>query len=192
MKKDTKNRKSKFKGFPFLLAVLILYIVLYFIKPERITECIYRWGKNFLFLLPVFALVIFLSALVAYYFPKEKIAKMLKGKSRLRGYNISLIAGIISHGPIFAWFPLLHTLQQSGWSKGGLVTFIYGKSVKLTLIPLMIGFFGLRYTLVFSFFISVGALVQGFLFDQIDRYFNQSGRKKTAGSISPEQTRKKA
>ncbi len=182
--KKKKNPEKKFKGLPFLFAVFILYAVLYFFEPERITVCVRQWGKNLLLLLPVFAFVIFLTALIVYYFPKQKIAKMLKGKSRIKSYNISLLAGIISHGPIFAWYPLLQELQQSGWSKGGLVTFIYGKSVKLTLLPLMIGFFGLGYTLIFSLYISAGALVQGFLFDQIDKHFMKSVAEIPAKNIS--------
>ena len=94
---------------------------------------------------------------------------MLQGKSKLTTSLLSLIAGIISHGPIMAWFPLLDSLKEKGVSKGGLVTFFYGKSVKLTLLPVMVGFFGGLFTGIYIFYLAVGAVVQGIIYDWIDR-----------------------
>jgi len=164
-----KQPEQKFKGFVFLGIVVLLYIILYFVDSQKTTESLQYFFKNTLRVLPIFLLVIVLTALINFYFPKGKIIKILQGKSRFRTYIYSLIAGIVSHGPIFVWYPLLNELRQKGISKGTLVTFFYGRSIKLTLIPIMIGFFGQIYTLIFMVYIAIAALLQGVLYDFVDK-----------------------
>ena len=168
-KKIAGKPEQKFKGFLFLGIVVLLYLILFFVDSQKTKESLQYFAKNSLKVLPIFLLVIFLTALINFYFPKEKITKILQGKSRFKSYIYSLIAGIFSHGPVFVWYPLLNELRQKGVSKGALVSFFYGRSVKLTLIPIMIGFFGQIYTLLFMVFIAVAALIQGVLYDFIDK-----------------------
>jgi uncharacterized membrane protein YraQ (UPF0718 family) len=153
-----------FQGFKFLGFVLILYITLFFINKEKTIHSLQYFGKNTLMVIPIFAFVILLTAVINYYFPKERIGKMLQNQSKTKTFGFSLLAGIISHGPVFAWFPLLKNLNDKGLHKGALVTFFYARSIKLTLLPVMIGFFGKIYSLIFIVFIAVSALLQGIIF----------------------------
>ena len=164
-----KEEKQKFKGIGFMLFVAVLYLILYFFHSDQIQESVKHFGKNLLMLLPIFLLVILLSAIINYFFPKEKIVKMLQKQSTYKTYIYSLVAGIISHGPIFAWFPLLKELKDKGISKGTLITFIYGRSIKITLLPVMLGFFGKWYVIIFIFYLAIGALVQGFIYDRLEK-----------------------
>jgi len=166
MKASDKQQK-KFQGTKLLAVVIILYIVLYFFKQEKTIESLKHFGKNTLSIIPIFIFVIFLTAVINYYYPKQKIAKMLQGKSSAKTYFISLIAGIISHGPVFAWFPLLKDLKDKGVKEGGLVTFFYGRGIKLTLLPVMISFFGQLFTLIFVAYIAVAAVLQGIIYEKI-------------------------
>lgn len=156
--------KQGFKGFKFLGFVIFLFILLYFVNASKTIDSLKYFTKNTLKVLPIFVLVIFLTALINYYFPKERIGQMLQGKSRWQTYTVSLLAGVISMGPIFAWFPLLKNLKDKNLEEGALVTFFYGKSIKLTLWPIMIGFFGQLFSLIFIFYIALAALMQGFLY----------------------------
>jgi len=166
-KSDKQNQKKQFQGTKLMLVVILLYIVLFFINKSKTLDSLVHFGKNTLSIIPIFLFVIVLTAIINYYFPKEKIAKLLQGKSNFATYSISLIAGIVSHGPVFAWFPLLKDLKDKGVKEGGLVTFFYGRGVKLTLLPVMINYFGFLYTMIFIAYIAVFAVVQGIIFENI-------------------------
>ncbi len=161
------TKLADFQGTKFLLFVVLLYLILFFVDKNKTIESLYRLVKNTWSVLPVFLLVIFLTAVINYYFGKEKIARMLQTASSFKMYLISLLAGIISHGPVFVWYPLLKELQSKGLKNKALVTFIYARSIKLTLLPIMIGFFGQLYTVVFVFFIALAAVLQGVVFSII-------------------------
>jgi uncharacterized membrane protein YraQ (UPF0718 family) len=128
--------------------------------------------KNTLSVIPIFLLVILLTAAINYFYPKEKIGKILQNASDFKTYFISLIAGIISHGPVFAWYPLLKNLKDKGLKNSALVVFLYGRNIKLTLLPVMIGFFGKLFSMIFILYIAAAALIQGLIFALIDKYKN--------------------
>jgi uncharacterized membrane protein YraQ (UPF0718 family) len=165
--KKSDNQKKQFQGTKLMMIVMAIYVLLYFINANKTIDCLKHFGKNTLSIIPIFLFVIVLTAVINYYFPKEKIAKLLQGKSNFATYSISLVAGIISHGPVFAWFPLLKDLKDKGVKNGGLVTFFYGRGIKLTLLPVMISYFGFLYTMIFIAYIAVFAILQGILFEKV-------------------------
>ena len=161
----TVAQPAGFQGLKFLGFVVVLYIALYVFNSEKTMEALHYFLKNTLSVLPIFLFVILLTAVINYYFPKQRIAKMLQGKSKISTYSVSLVAGIISHGPVFVWYPLLKNLKEKGLQDGALITFLYGRSIKLTLLPVMIGFFGQLYTIIFMLYIAVAAVLQGLLYE---------------------------
>jgi len=167
------GQKKGFQGVQFLAVVILIYIVLYFVNQDKTLESLQHFVKNTLSVLPIFLFVIFLTAVINYYFPKERIGKMFQGKSKFRTYTISLLAGIISHGPVFVWYPLLKNLREKGVQDGALVTFLYGRNIKLTLLPIMIGFFGQLFTIIFMVYIAIAAIIQGLLYTAIDQFFEK-------------------
>jgi uncharacterized membrane protein YraQ (UPF0718 family) len=171
MKASGKNNQQPkgFKGITFLGLVIFLYLILYFVNSDKTLQSIEHFIKNTWTVVPIFLIVILISALINYYFPKERLSKILQEKSGFQTYLVSLLAGSISMGPLFSWFPLLKNLKEKGLKDGVLVTFIYAKSIKLTLIPIMIGFFGHVYTIIFMLFIAFAAIVQGLLYEFISK-----------------------
>jgi len=169
MKASDKNKQKvkSFKGLGFLVFVIFLYVILYFVNSAKTLKSIEHFIKNTWAVLPIFLIVILISALINYYFPKERLTKILQEKSGFQTYLVSLLAGSISMGPLFSWFPLLKNLKEKGLKDGVLVTFIYAKSIKLALLPVMIGFFGQVYSIIFMLFIAVAAVVQGLLYELI-------------------------
>ena len=164
LNKEAPVKEQAFKGVKFLMLVVFLYILLYFVDAPKTLDSLKYFFKNSIKILPVFLLVILLTALINYYFPKERIGQMLQGKPRWQTYVFSLLAGIISMGPVFAWYSLLKNLKDKHLEEGTLVTFFYGKSIKLTLLPIMIGFFGQLFSIIFMVYIAIAALLQGFLY----------------------------
>jgi len=58
---------------------------------------------------------------------------------------LSLVAGIISMGPIYAWYPLLKNLREKGAGTCPIAIFLYSRSIKPFLLPVMIAYFGWVY-----------------------------------------------
>ncbi len=167
-----KKQSTGFQGLYFLIFVLILYLAGYLFYPEKTLRSLHIFLKNTLSVLPVFALVILLTALINYFFPKEKIGKMLQNASDVKTYFISLLAGIISHGPVFAWYPLLQNLKDKGLKESALIVFLYGRNIKLTLFPVMIGYFGKVFSIIFVIYIAIAAVLQGLIYALINKRKN--------------------
>jgi len=71
---------------------------------------------------------------------------------------LSSAAGIISMGPVYAWYPFLSSLKEKGASDFNLANFLSNRAVKPALIPLMIAYFGWRFSIVFAVFGVLSAL----------------------------------
>ncbi|MET0116833.1 MAG: hypothetical protein ABW090_05370 [Sedimenticola sp.] len=153
--------KGRPRGRYFLGVVLLGYLALAFVSPNQAWLALVH-GLNLLaMLLPIFCLVILLTALLTYWLKPETIARHLGHESGARGWGIALASGVLSHGPMYAWYPLLQSLRQQGMGNGLITVFLYARSIKLPLLPLMIDYFGLLFVVVFTFYVLVGALMQG-------------------------------
>ena len=86
-------------------------------------------------------------------------------ESGVKGWLWVLIAGVISHGPMYIWYPLLEDLRSQGMKDAFIVVFFASRTIKIPLLPLMIDYFGLTFTLVLSFYLLVGALIQGLIME---------------------------
>ena len=75
---------------------------------------------------------------------------------------LALVAGMISAGPIYAWYPLLKDLREQGAHEGPIAVFLYNRGVKPFLLPVMIGYFGWRYVLMLTLLMIVGSIVLGY------------------------------
>lgn len=156
---------SEFKGVRFLGLVVLLYIVLFFITPDDTAAALHKSGTILLKLLPIFVVVILLSGLVNYFLNPGQIVKHFGKDSGLKGWLYALLAGVISHGPMYAWYPMLQEMRRHGLRDGLVAAFFYARAIKLPLLPLMIDYFGLLFTAVLSLYILAGALAQGKLIE---------------------------
>lgn len=59
-------------------------------------------------------LVFFLILLFNLFLRPAHLIRLLGEKSGIKGVIISAIAGIVSVGPIYAWYPLLKELKERG------------------------------------------------------------------------------
>ncbi|MBW1965627.1 MAG: hypothetical protein JRI40_10535 [Deltaproteobacteria bacterium] len=58
-------------------------------------------------------------------------------------------------------------LQDQGVRPGLIAVFLYSRAIKLSLLPLLIYYFGWSFSIVFLFYILIGTLVQGWLVDRL-------------------------
>ncbi|WP_457573727.1 permease [Desulfolithobacter sp.] len=157
--------RTRLRGIPFFLLVAVAYAILFWHDQNQALLALYRARAILLRILPVFAVVILFTGLVNYLLRPGQIVKHLGAGSGLRGWIIALIAGVISHGPMYAWYPMIEDLRKQGTRDGLIVAFFYARAIKVPFLPLMIDYFGSGFTLVLSCYILLGAFVQGWIME---------------------------
>jgi uncharacterized membrane protein YraQ (UPF0718 family) len=160
-------KKIEFKGIKFFIFVVLLYIGLFIFDNSSALQSYKEVLKILLTLLPIFAFIIILTALINYFLKPKQILKHFGEDSGKAGVIYSIIGGILSHGPMYAWYGILSDMKQHGLRDGLIATFLYSRAVKLPLLPLMLAIFGLKYTIVINIYIILFAIIQGIIMDKL-------------------------
>ncbi len=87
--------------------------------------------------------------------------------SGAKGVLYALIGGIISHGPMYAWYGMLQDMRSQGLKDGLVIVFMYARAVKLPLLPFMVDLFGLLFTIIMTLYILIAAVLQGKVMDTV-------------------------
>lgn len=166
----TESKKSfTFRGTSFLALVVAGYIVFFVFNSQGALLALRKSAMILANILPIFAVVIAFTALLNHALQPKQIVKHLGDKSGAKGWLLALFAGVVSHGPMYAWYPMIEDLRSRGLRDGLVVVFFYARAVKLPLLPLMLDYFGAGFTLVLSLYILIGALLQGWIFERLNR-----------------------
>jgi len=161
--------KIPFKGIKFLIIVIVLYIILLLSDTTHALSGLQKAGSILLSLLPLFLLIITLTALINYFLKPKQIIKHFGKKSGTKGVFYALIGGIISHGPMYAWYGMLQDMRSHGLKDGLIATFMYARAVKLPLLPFMVDLFGLLFTIIMTLYILIAAVLQGKVIDAVKK-----------------------
>ena len=161
-------KSIKFKGVKFFAVVLFLYIVLFIINGDQTFRALYTSTLVIIKLLPIFLVVILLTAIINFFLKPEYISRHLGKNSGTKGWLYALLGGIISHGPMYVWYPMFEDMKQHGLKNSLIAVFFYARAIKLPLLPLLVDYFGLIFTVVLSFYILIGAIVQGYAIEHIE------------------------
>ena len=152
---------QKKRTWVFPAAVLLVYGLLYLLSPERTVlalETCAKVGRSLLVPLAFVVVVLFLLNLLI---RPSHVSRLLGQRAGAKAIVLSLVAGIISAGPIYAWYPLLKDLKEQGAADGPMAVFLYNRAVKPFLVPVMIGYFGWRYVLVLTFLMILASILLG-------------------------------
>ncbi len=158
-----KTEKS-YTGWYFLIGVLVLATIIFIINPEKLSESLTHFLSLIKNIIPTLIFVFVLMFIINLFITKEWI---LKNFQRKRGWFFSIIAGIISVGPIYVWYPLLSELQDKGIRTAYLATFLYNRAVKPALLPLIIFYFGLAFTIILTIVMIFASIIQGIIVEKI-------------------------
>jgi uncharacterized membrane protein YraQ (UPF0718 family) len=169
MTKQTQKRKPGKSGLIMLAVVGVLYVVTFVFSPETGKNALAASGAIIKMIAPILLVVFFLMALLNTSIDAKYIARHLGKESGLRGWLIALSGGILSHGPAYVWYPMLSEMRKQGARDGLIVAFFYTRSIKLPWLPLMVSYFGLLFTVLLTFFVILGAWVQGLIVDRLSR-----------------------
>ena len=145
----------------FPVAVLVLYGVLYLLAREKTLLALQASGRTAVALSVPLAFVLMILFLMNLLVRPSQVAGLLGAHAGSKAMLLALAAGIISAGPIFAWYPLLKKLKAEGAGEGPIAVFLYNRAVKPFLLPVMIGYYGWQYVLVLTLLMISGSLVLG-------------------------------
>ena len=93
------------------------------------------------------------------------VARFLGRGAGIKGIMLSVTAGIVSMGPIYAWYPMLKELREKGAGSSMLAIFLGNRAVKPFLLPIMISYFGWTYVLILTVCTILGSLPVGYAVD---------------------------
>jgi len=159
--------EKSYAGWYFLLIVVGIYIVTAIFDLTKIISALDQFQIIILKIIPVFLLVFVLMALTNYFITPKMLVKYMGKKSGLKGWIISIIAGIISTGPIYLWYPLLNDLQKQGARNGLIATFLYNRAIKIPLLPILIFYFGLTYSIILMIVMIIISIFQGIIIEKL-------------------------
>ena len=158
------KKPIQYKGIKFLIVMIISYTLLAFLDYSQFEKSLIKVINIFSQIWPIFIFIILLTALINYFLKPQSIIKHFGKDSGTKGVAYAIAAGIISHGPMYAWYGLIQELREKGAKDELLIIFFYSRAIKIPMIPFSIAVFGTPFTILISVFILLFALLQGKLF----------------------------
>lgn len=150
------NRKRLQWLFPISMGAV--YLVSYFLAPDPTAKALMASGNILqqmaLPLLLAFVMMIVLNRFIS----PAHVSRFLGSRAGIKGVFFSSVAGILSMGPVYAWLPFLAAIQEKSASDFHLANFLSSRAVKPVLLPLMVGYFGWRFSLILTILNLVGAV----------------------------------
>jgi len=142
---------------------MILYLVLWSVAPQK-TGLAMRSSLGILYhVLPSLCLVFLLMAGLNLFLKPVHFANALRKGAIIRQTLIAALAGIVSAGPIYAWYPLLKDLREKGAEHSLIAVFLVNRAVKPFLLPVMVSIFGWTYVLILTLLTVAGSFSVGFV-----------------------------
>jgi len=167
-KESKKRKRSNSYGIYFLCAVVFLYLLIFQLEPEGLQKSLKASAYLLVKIIPVLLFVIFFMGIINYFVNPKTVSKYVGKGSGIKGWLLAISTGILSHGPIYIWYPLLRDLRNQGMSSGLTAVFLYSRAIKIPLLPLMVFYFGIKFVIVLIIFIIFGSLVEGKVIGMID------------------------
>lgn len=162
-------RGRGFGAWLFLGLVLLGYAAVVLLEPDVAARAWAAFTRMAASLVPVLALVFTLVFLVERFLSPERARAWLGRSSGWRGWLLALAAGVVSTGPVYAWYSLLAGLRGKGMRDALVAVVLYARAIKLPMLPMLAHYFGLAYMLVLSLWLAVFALVIGALAERLAR-----------------------
>ncbi len=160
MNKQDKKKKIS-GGLLFLIFMLLVYGIMFMFMPEKAGAAAAESGKVMKALIIPLLAVFTVTVCINLFIHPGKIVKLLGNKAGVKGTLLAAAAGIISMGPIYAWYPFLKEMLERGAGVESITVFLNCRSVKPVLLPVMVSCFGITYTILLTFFMIIGAVAAG-------------------------------
>jgi len=159
--------KKTHGGWIFLALVLMAYALLGVFNLEAVEQALVFFFRVMVQVLPILGLVFVLLFLANFFLEPKSIRRHLGSGSGTRGWIAAILGGILSMGPIYVWYTMLGEMQRKGMRPALIAAFLYSRAVKLPLLPLMIHYFGVSFTLVLYFYLIVFSVISGIAIEKL-------------------------
>ena len=156
-------------GWLFLSAIIVIYLSLAFLNFKLFEGSLLNFASLLAKVLPVLGLVFVLIFIFNLFVEPKTLTKYLGSSSGIAGWLIAIAGGIISTGPIYMWYPFLADLREKGARKALVAAFLYARAVKLPLLPLMIYYFGVSFTVIICSYLAVFSVINGGLVEYFSK-----------------------
>ena len=164
MSQATKKSRG---GLWFLIIMLILYLISFFVDAEKTINAAKYSGTLLYQILPILLLVFALMFIINFLVNPGWVKKHLGKDSGAKGWLIASIGGVLSVGSIYPWYALLKDFKDKGMRPALIAVFLYNRGVKLPLLPLLVHYFGLTYTLLLASYMMVFSLLGGIVMEKL-------------------------
>jgi len=163
-KNPSQNAKQRgYGGWWFLAVVLVIYIITALFDRDLVLLSITFFSGLIVKVTPVLLLVFGLIFLFNYLLNPQLIQSYLGAKSGMKGWLLAIVGGILSTGPVSAWYVMLSDLRRQGMTTSLAAVFLYSRAVKLPLLPMLVYYFGLQYTFVLSVYLIGFSIINGLI-----------------------------
>jgi uncharacterized membrane protein YraQ (UPF0718 family) len=162
-----KNQKKAYGGWVFLAIVVGVYGLFGMFNLEATIRALNFFIHVMSQVLPVLALVFLLLIVANLVLKPEWIKRYLGKESGIKGWITAVIGGVLSMGPIYTWYTMLRELRQQGMRNALIATFLYSRAVKPPLLPLMIYYFGVTYTLILYLYLIAFSIITGIMVEKL-------------------------
>ncbi len=132
---------------------------------------------NLLTILPVLLIIYLLIFIFNLVIQNDKIKQYFEKWNYWSKLFISVIWWIISAWPVYLWYPLLQKIKKNNLTNWHIASFIYARSIKIPLFPIMIIYFGIKYTIIFNIVILLFSFLIWLLVDLIYNNFKRNNNK---------------
>ena len=151
----------------FLFSVIALCTILAVIKPGILVPTLRQFISILLKIVPVLIAVFVIMVLINSLFEPKQIVKYLGREAGLKGWLIAIFGGILSHGAIYMWYPLLNEMQKKGVQNRFIAAFLYNRAIKIPVLPLLVLYFGLAYAIVLAVVMILASIAQGIIVEKL-------------------------
>jgi len=174
---QNKTAKKSHGGWWFLFIVIALYFLIGFFNTDFISASLKHFHALVISITPILALVfIIIWLLNLSQGMQDKLAQLADKNSGIKGWLVAVLGGILSHGPVYAWYPLLQKLENQGARPALIASFLYARSIKIPYLPLMVHYFGMSYTVLVTIYIAIFSVLHGWLVEKIIHNYPGTGR----------------
>ena len=168
-KAGKKRKEDKYRGIYFLGSVVFVYLLLFLFNPVNVEKSLKVSANILIQICPALLLIILLMGIMNYFVNPKTVSKYVGEGSGIKGWLLAIFTGLLSHGPIYAWYPILKDLREQGMKIGLITVFLYNRAIKIPLLPLMFYYFGIPFVIILTGYIIIASIVQGHIIQKIDR-----------------------
>ncbi len=167
-----KTAKKSRGGLLFLVVVALLYAIA-FLLDARLAHAALELAGSLLYQLVPILMIVFVLIFISNLLVRPDWVRAHVGKeSGVRGWVIAVVGGVLSVGPVYPWYALLRELRDHGMRTALIAVFLYNRGIKLPLLPLMVHYFGMAFTLVLATYLTLFSLLNGLIMERIADHDN--------------------